>query len=195
MQTFRRSLRRVKATEFAAWNRSPSGDDKTNNSSSGHQVFISYGRPDREYVSQLADHLRQSGLSVWFDTRLPLGANGEHIQASIDTCTVVIVVMSGSSQDSRSVNREILYAETLDKPIFPLLLSGTRSSSLMRCTTKTSREAACRPIDSSARCLDWRQPPTRRPGTRRQLAVRRGRGREAPPSLRGAFARCRSGCR
>ena len=95
-------------------------------------MFISYGRPDREYVSQLADHLRQSGLSVWFDAGLPFGAKWQkHIQASIDTCTVVIVVMSGSSQNSRWVNREILYAETLDKPIFPLLLSGTRFFSLI----------------------------------------------------------------
>ena len=36
-------------------------------------VFISYAHPDRAFVDKLADLLRASELSVWFDRSLTVG--------------------------------------------------------------------------------------------------------------------------
>jgi hypothetical protein len=93
------------------------------------QVFISYAHdaPDAPYVAELARFLASQGLPVWYDRELVSGERWHAvIQREIDTCSALIVVMSPKGDVSPWVNREIAQAEETGKPIFPLLLSGTR---------------------------------------------------------------------
>jgi basic membrane protein A and related proteins len=94
----------------------------------GH-VFISYRResPDAEYVQRLANYLRETGFSVWFDHQIRPGDSwDEAIRERIGSCAVFIVVMSPSAESSQWVRREIDEADLKGKPILPLLLEGDR---------------------------------------------------------------------
>jgi tetratricopeptide (TPR) repeat protein len=91
-------------------------------------VFISYSHEgDTEYVEDLAKHLNQQGIAVWFDREIISGDRwASLIQAQIDSCVAMIVVMSPAAENSVWVNREIVQAEEMGKPIHPLLLKGRR---------------------------------------------------------------------
>jgi hypothetical protein len=91
----------------------------------GH-VFISYSHRDRErYVKRLAGFLRSKNIPVWYDHQVVSGDRWERlIRDQIDTCAVMIVVMTPEADNSDWVNREILRARSRDRPILPLLRSG-----------------------------------------------------------------------
>ncbi|MCB9112582.1 MAG: SUMF1/EgtB/PvdO family nonheme iron enzyme [Anaerolineales bacterium] len=90
----------------------------------GH-IFISYSRTDKDYVKRLVDALETRGFNVWYDLEMLTGDEWvEHITNRIDACDAFIVVMTKSSEFSKWVRREVLYAMQKDKRIFPLLLQG-----------------------------------------------------------------------
>jgi TIR domain len=91
---------------------------------SGH-VFISYARADQDYVERLAAHLASHGIPVWFDQHLSAGDRWDRaILAQIDPCAAFVIVMTPASDDSDWVGRELIQAERLGKPVFPVLLYG-----------------------------------------------------------------------
>lgn len=93
------------------------------------EVFVSYSHcpEDRRYVDQLVQHLRQAGVSVWFDRDIAYRQLWEsEIRARISACVALIVVMTPAAQASRWVAREISEAEFLGRPVLPVLLAGER---------------------------------------------------------------------
>ncbi len=89
--------------------------------------FISYSHQDMDYVKRLAAHLRESGLSAWYDSSLNLGDRypqkiAEHIRHALG----VIVVMSPAAAESEWVEREILEGQRYNRVILPLLVGGER---------------------------------------------------------------------
>jgi peptidyl-prolyl cis-trans isomerase A (cyclophilin A) len=90
----------------------------------GH-VFISYSRSDRAYVEKLAAHLEATGLDVWFDYDIPTGDRWSSIiKRKIETCDMMIVVMSRAAEESAMVENEIDLARARAKALVPLLLDG-----------------------------------------------------------------------
>lgn len=88
-------------------------------------IFISYGRDNAEFVKSLKGLLTEQGFGVWYDESIHPGDYWwDTIQRNIDTCSIFIVVMATNARESHWVRRELLRAENLDKPIFPILLSG-----------------------------------------------------------------------
>jgi TIR domain len=88
---------------------------------SGH-VFISYSRTDRAYVEELAAQLAFAGLGVWYDYDIEIGSRFDSvIQAQIDGCAAIVVVLSPDAVRSEWVAREVGYAESQRKPILPLM--------------------------------------------------------------------------
>ena len=88
-------------------------------------VFVSYAREDSEYVDRLIDHLSGDIPGVWSDERLQTGDSWSKVlRDRIDAAAAVIVVMSPHSSDSDWVTKEVLFALTRKKPVFPLLLGG-----------------------------------------------------------------------
>ena len=91
----------------------------------GGQVFLSYSRDDRKYVSELARWLIGHGVKVWFDHDIDYGAKWEgEIQKQLDVSTIVIVVMSKSAQESKWVEIEVNRAKQRQILILPLLLQA-----------------------------------------------------------------------
>lgn len=87
------------------------------------QVFISYSRDDRDYVSKLADWLEGHGTEVWFDHDVDIGTKWEEeIQKQLDDSTIVLVIMSKSAKRSEWVQREIDRAKQQQIDIIPVLL-------------------------------------------------------------------------
>lgn len=92
------------------------------------QVFISYSRRDMDYVEKLEQRLLSEGFSIWRDNHIHSGdAWWQVVKANLRDCAAIIVVMSDYAAISPWVLRETAIADFLDKPVFPLLLSGEAS--------------------------------------------------------------------
>jgi len=92
----------------------------------GH-VFISYSK-DRPYAVKLSRKLRREGFDPWLDVeRLKPGTTWqERLLTEVETCEAYILIVSPRSKKSKWVENELLTAQNLGKPIFPLLLEDTR---------------------------------------------------------------------
>lgn len=95
-------------------------------------IFISYSKQDIDFVRYLRAMLEAEGFAVWLDeARLTPSARWwKSIETNIETCSAFIVVMSPNAEESDWVEREILLAERLKKPLFPMLLAGSSWSRL-----------------------------------------------------------------
>ncbi len=89
------------------------------------QIFISYSKQDVEFVRYLAALLRDQGFDVWYDAELNPGEDWWTVlEREIRACDAFIVVMTPQARQSRWVLRELLLAEKLHKPVFPVLVTG-----------------------------------------------------------------------
>jgi formylglycine-generating enzyme required for sulfatase activity len=75
----------------------------------GHTVFISYSHADREFVDQLADRLKASGVNVWIDKwMIKVGDSiTDKINEGIGASDWLIVVLSCASVSSKWVREEL----------------------------------------------------------------------------------------
>jgi tetratricopeptide (TPR) repeat protein len=90
-------------------------------------IFISYSRKDQAYVNKLVDALIKHELPWWLDNKIDYGDKWtREIEENLKKCQVFLLVMSPSSKESDWVQRELIFAQQLKKPIFPLLLAGER---------------------------------------------------------------------
>jgi hypothetical protein len=95
-------------------------------------IFISYSKQNIDFARYLRALLEAEGCPVWMDeVRLDPSARWwKEIEDSITTCAAFVVIMSPEAVDSDWVEREILLAEKLKRPIFPVLLTGDAWSRL-----------------------------------------------------------------
>lgn len=89
------------------------------------KVFVSHSNQDSDATLYIADSLRQAGIDVWVDLENIRGGADWlcEIQAGIQRCDAVVIVLSKSSATSVWVERECLYAWQLDKPVFTALVA------------------------------------------------------------------------
>ncbi|MEI9888038.1 MAG: TIR domain-containing protein [Rhizomicrobium sp.] len=70
-------------------------------------IFISYAREDREWVSKLADAIQAEGYTVWWDWDLLVGKRyRETIETELQVCKATVVVWSQHSIKSDFVRDE-----------------------------------------------------------------------------------------
>ncbi len=85
-------------------------------------IYLSYSNP--EYAHQLSSLIRQYGFNIWMDGE-STGVNSWRAKVQgIQTCSVLVVIVSTESSNSQWVRREVLLALAYQKPVLPLLLSG-----------------------------------------------------------------------
>ncbi len=90
-------------------------------------IFVSYSRQDQDYVGQLVQALKAQELPVWLDDRIDYGTTWSRVlEKHLNECQVFLLVMTPRSHESHWVQCELARAIELKKPIFPLLLEGTR---------------------------------------------------------------------
>lgn len=89
------------------------------------KVFISHSNQDSDETLYIADSLRRAGIGVWVDfENIRGGADWLcEIQAGIECCDALVLVLSESSAQSVWVERECLYAWQLNKPVFTALVA------------------------------------------------------------------------
>jgi hypothetical protein len=89
-------------------------------------IFISYSKANIPFAHYLRATLEAEGLPVWMDeTQLnPSTRWWKEIEDSITAAAAVIIIMSPEAAASDWVEREILLAEKLKRPLFPVLLTG-----------------------------------------------------------------------
>jgi hypothetical protein len=90
----------------------------------GH-VFVSYSRKDSDYVRRLVQHLIAAQIPVWIDDAIDYGQHWEDVICEqVDTCAVIMPVMTPDSASSMWVRNELARARSRDKMILPVLLAG-----------------------------------------------------------------------
>lgn len=86
------------------------------------RIFISYSRKDEVFVRKLATFLSNRGAEIWLDIEdIPAGMNwSSAIQEGLDTCPLMILVISPDSMTSNNVSNEWQYHLDHDKQLIPV---------------------------------------------------------------------------
>lgn len=92
------------------------------------EIFISYARDDADFAARLREGIGVGGLSTWMDSASMAGGERytKKIESGIKDATSVVVVVSNSSNESKWVRREVLYAQQLGKRVVPVLASQVK---------------------------------------------------------------------
>jgi hypothetical protein len=87
------------------------------------KVFISYSRKDLNFVQGFAQTLMSNSVDVWWDLSSMQGGDDwtDAIPQAIESCDMVIVVLSPNSIQSDWVQKEYTYALNHKKRIIPIL--------------------------------------------------------------------------
>ena len=88
-------------------------------------IFISHSNEDSEATDFIVAALRRAGYGVWVDfENIRGGAEWLcEIEAGIERCDAVVLVLSAASRGSTWVERECLYAYQLRKPVITALIA------------------------------------------------------------------------
>jgi len=91
-------------------------------------LFISYARSDANFTLKVARDLVEEGLDIWLDQfRIKAGDNwDEMILKGLAQSSILIVVLSRSSIDSKNVLDEIHYGLSNDRILIPILYNECR---------------------------------------------------------------------
>ena len=96
------------------------------------QIFISYDRESRPFVTSLADDIEALGHFVWYDEALSGGQSWwDQILEHIRACDVFVFALAPSSLESVACGREYEYAHALGKPVLPVLIAEGVSTALL----------------------------------------------------------------
>ena len=96
-------------------------------------IFLSYSRTDIEMMQRIKKSLVLAGFQVWTDEGIKPGTPSwtNSITTAIKLSACIVCLVSPDSAQSSWVDREITYAEMLEKPIFPVLIRGTRKDAVI----------------------------------------------------------------
>lgn len=91
-------------------------------------VFLSYSHRDTEIMRRVRESLRAADFKVWNDDTDEISPGTpsweNQIETAIKDAKCVVVLFSPNAMQSKWVSRELLYAQRLNLPIFPLLAEG-----------------------------------------------------------------------
>lgn len=93
------------------------------------KIFISYSRKDMEEVMMLRDEIyRRTGVRPWMDvTGIETGAQfADVIARNIDSCELLVFVISDNSVKSSWTRKEVLYAQERGKKIYPVIIDDAQ---------------------------------------------------------------------
>ncbi len=95
-----------------------------------HDLFVSYSQPDREAALTLVQRLEARGISVWIAPRdvSPAADWAAEIIDAISSARLMVLVFSGSSNDSSQVRREVERAVHKQLPVLPFRIANVLPS-------------------------------------------------------------------
>ena len=91
-------------------------------------VFISYSREDKDRVIELAQKLREAGVSLWIDQGGIDGAAmwSEEIVHALEDSKVLMLMVTEKAVNSHNVVKEVTIASETKGRILPVHLEPTR---------------------------------------------------------------------
>lgn len=88
------------------------------------QIFISYSKQDKQRIQPIISLLEKQGYDVFWDNEIPTGSSwNEFIPKKISESTIVLVVWSINSVDSKWVKEEAEEAKNKNK-LFPIIIDN-----------------------------------------------------------------------
>ena len=124
-------------------------------------IFVSYAPQDATCAEQIRQGLETAGYTTW---REPASLSIESIlyprtiENVILGSAALVLVWSGSAARSDWVERHLLFAQQLQKPILPVLLDGTTLPNTLVGVTPINSSTSC--VDALAQLLPLLPPPT-----------------------------------
>ena len=92
-----------------------------------YDIFISYRRADRELVASVVRRLEQRGVGVWYDAEIDGGADWrETIVQALTDSDMLAIFFSEDCNNSRQLKKELAVADSLGKPVVPILIENTQ---------------------------------------------------------------------
>lgn len=91
--------------------------------SASRKYFFAYAREDGDFVLQLATDLRANGVNIWLDQLDVIGGQRwDHaVEAALQRCEGLFVVLSPDSVASQNVMDEVSYALDEGKLVIPIM--------------------------------------------------------------------------
>jgi len=95
-------------------------------------VFISYSHRDSDIMQVVRDRLRGAGFNVWTDENLQPGTPSwmRAIESALRNSCAVVALLSPDALKSQWVERELIFAEQNEVPVYPLLVRGDERSAV-----------------------------------------------------------------
>jgi formylglycine-generating enzyme required for sulfatase activity len=88
------------------------------------KIFISYDRASKDIVEELVQDLRDEDHDVWFDQHLTGGQKWwNNILSEIRKCEIFVAALTPDSLESSACQREMKYANDLQRILLPVRLS------------------------------------------------------------------------
>src|SRR5687768_3738287 len=93
-------------------------------------IFISYSTDDTVTATQVRDHLEAAGIPCWMAPRdiVPGEDYAEQIISAIETCPVLLLILSESSNRSQYVRNEVERAVAKRKVVIPFRIHNVQPS-------------------------------------------------------------------
>lgn len=92
-----------------------------------YDIFVSYRRSDRELVASIVRRLEARGLAVWYDAEIEGGSDWrEVIVEALTDSSMLVIFFSEDANNSRQLKKELAVADSLGKPVVPILIEDTR---------------------------------------------------------------------
>ncbi|HEV7692865.1 MAG TPA: toll/interleukin-1 receptor domain-containing protein [Hyphomonadaceae bacterium] len=91
-----------------------------------YDIFVSYRRSDRELVASVVRRLEARGMGVWYDADIEGGADWrEKIVDALTDSEMLTIFFSEDCNNSRQLKKELAVADSLGKPVIPILIENT----------------------------------------------------------------------
>lgn len=92
-----------------------------------YDIFVSYRRSDRELVAAVVRRLEARGVTAWYDADIEGGADWrETIVDALTNSGMLVIFFSEECNSSRQLKKELAVADTLAKPVVPILIENTQ---------------------------------------------------------------------
>jgi hypothetical protein len=122
-----------------------------------HDVFISYATQDKTVADAVCATLESDGVRCWIAPRdiLPGVAYAEALTDALRSSRVLVLVLSGSSNGSKHVMREVEAAVDVGIPVVPFKIADTTLSMSMKYLLKSIHwlDAMTPPLEQHVRKL------------------------------------------
>lgn len=90
-------------------------------------IFISHSQKDAYFARLLQKELKDAGFDTWMDSQISAGDNWmKKIDDTINRSSILLLVLSPNSSDSKYVNYEFAYAQGKGVNIIPLIIKKTK---------------------------------------------------------------------